>query len=106
MSLTIAKWLPLENEEIQMLFTECKQLQVESEGLIQNLAIFLCDLKYNNIRKTQNNSIDIPFSIEVSNIMRHIFVTFLMIMLHFLTGFGNYCYEIKNSYRTIRYNVQ
>lgn len=65
-SLTIAKWLPVESEDTQILFNECKQLENDAEAVVENLGIFLYDLKYNNIKKIHSNSIDLPFRIEVS----------------------------------------
>lgn len=64
--INIVKWLPLEPEETLSLFVECKQLQIEADNLVENLGLFLHDLKRRNIKKLYTTSIDIPFGIEVS----------------------------------------
>lgn len=64
--INIVKWLPLEAENNLTLFVECKQLQIEADNLVENLGIFLNDLKRKNIKKLYTNSIDIPFGIDVS----------------------------------------
>ncbi|KAF5288634.1 hypothetical protein FQA39_LY15329 [Lamprigera yunnana] len=53
--ITITKWVPLENEENQLVFQECGRLRVLTRNLLELLGKFLKDFQFKNRRKSYHS---------------------------------------------------
>lgn len=64
--MTITKWLPLEKDENNTLYLDCKQIKITADSLFEKFGCFLDEFKSKNTTKLHYNISENELLMEVN----------------------------------------